>query len=275
MDKHTVVLERVNKVYGTVVKTQVLFDITLTVPEGQFLALIGPSGSGKTTLLNIIGALDRPTSGEVFIEGKRLNDFGEEELARFRNRFLGYIFQFHYLLPEFTTLENVLIPHWIAGGKRTREVEKRALYLLERVGLGGAAHKRIALLSGGQQQRVAIARALMNAPKLLLADEPTGALDTKTGEQVLELLGDIRKEYGTTMIMVTHNRDVALRADRILELVDGRLCKEVYPQRVGLTEAAAILEAYECNIEDAANELTPKGPSPSTGNLHKRGSKNF
>lgn len=271
MDRHTVVLERVNKVYGTAVKTQVLFDISLAVPEGQFLALIGPSGSGKTTLLNIIGALDRPTSGEVFIEGKRLNDFGEDELARFRNRFLGYIFQFHYLLPEFTALENVLMPYWIAGGKRTKEVEQQALYLLERVGLGGAAQKRITLLSGGQQQRVAIARALMNAPKLLLADEPTGALDTKTGEQVLELLGEIRKEYGTTMIMVTHNRDVALRADRILELVDGRLCKEVYPKKVGLAEAAAILEAYECNIEEITNETAQRGLSPSAGQPAQEG----
>ncbi|MCS7242008.1 ABC transporter ATP-binding protein [Candidatus Caldatribacterium sp.] len=261
MGKYTVILEKVSKVYGDAVKTQVLFDITLAVPEGQFLALIGPSGSGKTTLLNIIGALDRPTRGEVFIEGKRLGDFKEDELARFRNRFLGYVFQFHYLLPEFTALENVLMPHWIAWGKTAKETVERALYLLERVGLKDAARKRITLLSGGQQQRVAIARALMNAPKLLLADEPTGALDTKTGEQVLELLEEIRKEYGTTMIMVTHNRDVALRADRILELVDGRLCKEVYPKEVGHATAAKILEAYECNIEN----VTPGSPPLEQG----------
>lgn len=251
MDREPLVeLRKINKVYGNMVKTQVLFDITLTVPRGQFLALIGPSGSGKTTLLNIIGALDRPTSGDIFIQGRRLNDFGDDELARFRNEFLGYIFQFHYLLPEFNALENVLIPYWIAGGKRDKDTVEKALSLLERVGLREAAKKRVSLLSGGQQQRVAIARALINSPQLVLADESTGALDTKTGEQVLELLSDVRKEFNTTMIMVTHNRDVALQADRIIELIDGKLCKEVYPQEIGFREATAILESHACNLED-------------------------
>lgn len=243
-------VQRVNKIYGDLIKYQVLFDVTMTVPRGQFLALIGPSGSGKTTLLNIIGALDRPTSGQVFIQGQNLNDLPDEELARFRNRFLGFIFQFHYLLPEFNALENVLIPHWISFGKPGKETVERAMYLLEQVGLKEAAKKRITLLSGGQQQRVAIARALLNSPQLILADEPTGALDTKTGEQVLELLAEIRHQSNTTMIMVTHNRDVALQADRVIELIDGRLCKEVYPREVGLQEATEILESHACNLED-------------------------
>ena len=243
-------LQKVNKVYGDVVKYQVLFDITMAVPQGQFLALIGPSGSGKTTLLNIIGALDRPTSGQIFIRGQNLNHLPDEELARFRNRFLGFIFQFHYLLPEFNALENVLIPYWIGSGKPDKEIVERAIYLLEQVGLKEAMKKRITLLSGGQQQRVAIARALLNAPQLILADEPTGALDTKTGEQVLELLSEIRHQSNMTMIMVTHNRDVALQADRVIELIDGKLCKEVYPQKVGLKEATEILESHACNLED-------------------------
>ncbi len=244
-------LRRVNKIYGQLVKYQVLFDITMKVPRGEFLALIGPSGSGKSTLLNIIGALDRPTSGEVFIEGTNLASLNDEELARFRNQFLGFIFQFHYLLPQFNALENVLIPSWIAAQRKPNtETVERALYLLEKVGLKQEANKRISLLSGGQQQRVAIARALLNSPTLILADEPTGALDTKTGDQVLELLAEIRKESGSTMIRVTHNRDVALRADRVIELIDGRLCKEVYPQKITREEAEKILEDHACNIEE-------------------------
>ncbi|MCX7667329.1 MAG: ABC transporter ATP-binding protein, partial [Atribacterota bacterium] len=179
-----------------------------------------------------------------------LNDLSEKELAHFRNRFLGFIFQFHYLLPEFNALENVLIPHWIVSGKPHREIVERAMYLLERVGLKEAAKKRIDLLSGGQQQRVAIARALLNSPQLILADEPTGALDTKTGEQVLELLAELRHQSNMTMIMVTHNRDVALQADRVIELIDGKLCKEVYPKRIGLKEATEILESHACNLDD-------------------------
>lgn len=176
-------------------------------------------------------------------------------MARFRNKFLGFVFQFHYLLPEFNALENVLIPYWIGSGKPSREIAERAVYLLEQVGLKDAMKKRVTLLSGGQQQRVAIARALLNNPQLILADEPTGALDTKTGEQVLELLAEIRRQSNTTMIMVTHNRDVALQADRVIELIDGRLCKEVYPKRVGLKEATEILESHACNLKDIGDPL--------------------
>lgn len=160
------------------------------------------------------------------------------------------MFQFHHLLPEFNALENVLIPYWIHASRPGKEVVDRALYLLEQVGLKDSVYKRITLLSGGQKQRVAIARALLNDPQLLLADEPTGALDTRTGEQVLELLSRIREESSMTMIMVTHNRDIALKADRVIELIDGKLCKEVYPGKVGAKEAAQILESHVCNLED-------------------------
>ncbi len=213
------------------------------------------SGSGKSTLLNLIGALDRPTSGDILIQGQNLNHFSDEALARFRNKFLGFIFQFHYLLPEFNALENVLIPYWIGSGKPGQEIVERAMHLLEQVGLRDVAKKRINLLSGGQQQRVAIARALLNAPQLVLADEPTGALDTKTGEQVLELLSEIRRQSNMTVIMVTHNRNVALQADRVIELIDGKLCKEVYPREIGLKEAAEILESHACNLEDMTPPL--------------------
>lgn len=151
MDNQKLVeLRKVNKIYGNVVKYQVLFDITMTVPRGQFLALIGPSGSGKSTLLNLIGALDRPTSGDIFIQGQNLNQLSDEALARFRNKFLGFVFQFHYLLPEFNALENVLMPYWIGSGKPGKEIIERAMYLLEQVDLKEVAKKRINLLSGGQ-----------------------------------------------------------------------------------------------------------------------------
>ena len=232
MDNILVSLDSVNKVYGDEVKTQVLFDVSLEIPQGQFLALIGPSGSGKSTLLNILGALDRPSSGTILINQQNLVQLNENQLADFRNKFLGFVFQFHYLLPEFTTIENVLLPYWIGKGKPNRQMFNEAQRLIERVGLANQINKRINLLSGGQQQRVAIARALLNRPQLILADEPTGALDTKSGEQVLDLMQEINDENNTTFIVVTHDRNVALRAERIIELIDGRICKDFFPQIV-------------------------------------------
>jgi len=178
-----VFLDSINKIYGKEIQTHVLFDVSLEIPRGQFLALIGPSGSGKSTLLNILGALDRPSSGFIHINNQDLNQLNDNQLADFRNRSMGFVFQFHYLLPEFTTIENVLLPYWIGKGKPAKSKIEEAGRLLERVGLGNQINKRITLLSGGQQQRVAIARALLNRPQLILADEPTGSLDTKSGEQ--------------------------------------------------------------------------------------------
>ena len=246
MDKILVHLNSISKTYGNVIKTKVLFDISLDIPRGQFLALIGPSGSGKSTLLNILAALDRPTSGSIIVDNQNLNQLNEDQLAAFRNKFLGFVFQFHYLLPEFNAIENVLLPYWIGRGKPNQQILEKAHKLIERVGLTDQAKKRINLLSGGQQQRVAIARALLNQPQLILADEPTGALDTKSGEQVLDLMQEINNENNTTFIVVTHDRNVALRAQRIIELIDGRICKDFYPRDLGKEKAREILESHAC-----------------------------
>jgi len=243
-----VTLNKVNKIFGKEVKTQVLFDIDLEVPQEQFMALIGPSGSGKSTLLNLLGALDRPTSGDIIIGGQNLTTLSDNKLAIFRNRFLGFIFQFHYLLPEFTALENVLMPHWISGGGNDRKITEEAKRLIDRVGLSSQMNKRINLLSGGQQQRIAIARALLNKPKLILADEPTGALDSKSGDQVLELLREINSENHTTFIVVTHDRSIAMRAERIVELRDGLVCKDLKPAMIGVERTTEELESHECTV---------------------------
>jgi len=254
MDNILVSLDSVNKVYGDEVKTQVLFDVSLKIPQGQFLALIGPSGSGKSTLLNILGALDRPSSGTILINQQNLGQLNENQLADFRNKFLGFVFQFHYLLPEFTSIENVLLPYWIGKGKPNRQIFNEAQRLIERVGLANQINKRINLLSGGQQQRVAIARALLNRPQLILADEPTGALDTKSGDQVLDLMQEINGENNTTFIVVTHDRNVALRAERIIELIDGRICKDFFPQEMGEKKSIEILESHACVWDDQSQK---------------------
>ena len=217
--------EKLVKVYGTTVKTEVLHGLDFSVRSGEFTSIIGYSGSGKSTLLNILGALDVPTDGRILFCGEDYGKMRPDELADFRNRNLGFIFQFHHLLPEFTAMENVLIPTWIAGAKGHDKAnfQKRAEELLEMVGLKDFMYKKSTDLSGGQQQRVAIARALINDPTILLGDEPTGNLDTETTNQIYELFREINKNYGTTLIMVTHNDQLASRSDRIIELVDGRI----------------------------------------------------
>lgn len=239
-------LSKVNKIYGDKVKTHVLFDIDLEIEDSKFIGIIGPSGSGKSTLLNILGALDRPTTGELIIDGENITLLNENRLADFRNRVMGFIFQFHYLLPEFTSLENVLIPFFIRNGKADKPTTARAMELLERLELGDQAKKPISQLSGGQQQRVAIARALINKPRLILADEPTGSLDTKNSAKVLELLREINRENKTTFLVVTHDRAVATKADRIIELVDGRINKSYLPEELGETSTWSNLDNYAC-----------------------------
>lgn len=247
MAENLLKLQKINKVYGVEVQNQVLFDIDLEIPQGQFLALIGPSGSGKSTLMNILGALDRANSGDIIIDGQPLNGLNENQLADFRNRIMGFIFQFHYLFPDFTALENILIPAQIYSGISVQPaVRARAIELLQRVGLGDKAEAKIRNLSGGQQQRVAIARALINTPKLVLADEPTGSLDTKTSEQIMQLLQEINREIGTTFVIVTHDRKIAAQADRIVELVDGRIYHNYLPGELGQAKAWEDLKAYSC-----------------------------
>lgn len=218
-------LKDINKFYGENVdtRTQVLFDVNLSVEESSFNSIIGESGSGKSTLLNIIGTLDKPSSGEVYIAGNRIDVLNKKELEILRNQTIGFIFQFHHLLPEFTAKENVLIPHRIKSYRVTKEDDAWADELLDYVGLSKVKNNLATNMSGGQQQRTAIARALMNRPKIVLADEPTGNLDSKTTESVYEILRCFNREYKTTFIIITHDRRIAEKTDRVIEVVDGKI----------------------------------------------------
>lgn len=216
-------MKNINKIYGEEIKTQVLFDINLDVEEGSFISIIGQSGSGKSTLLNILGTLDNPTSGSIYIDNVEVNKLKKSQISELRNKTIGFVFQFHYLLPEFTALENVLMPFEIGNNKITKEVKERAEELLNLVGLESRKNYNINMLSGGQQQRVAIARALMNKPKLILADEPTGNLDSNSTKEIYNLLRDVNKTLGTTFIIITHDRKIAELADRIVEIKDGKI----------------------------------------------------
>jgi lipoprotein-releasing system ATP-binding protein len=218
-------LKQINKVYGekTPNPTQVVFDLSLDIEESTFNSIIGQSGSGKSTLLNILGTLDKATSGDVFINGKNTQAMSKNQLSRLRNETIGFIFQFHYLLPEFTAFENVIMPYRISKKPITQEVIDRAHELLDIVGLTKVKNNLAINMSGGQQQRVAIARSLINNPKIILADEPTGNLDSDTTEQVYELLRSINQRFKTTFIIITHDRHIAEKADRIIEIKDGRI----------------------------------------------------
>ena len=213
-----VTLRDVTKVYQSGI-TGALSDVSLTIEKGEFTAIMGPSGSGKSTLLNLIAGVDRPTSGSVAVGGADLGTLGETALARFRRDHIGFVFQFFYLLPNLTALENVLIPAQLKG----KVVAGRAEALLDQLGIADVSDRYPARLSGGQQQRVAMARALINRPTLLLADEPTGALDTHSGDQVLELLRELNHD-GQTILLVTHDAKIATRyAARIISVVDGKI----------------------------------------------------
>jgi len=221
-------VENLKKVYRTGKHDLVIFsDMNFDVRAGEALAIVGESGSGKSTLLHLLGALDRPTAGKVWFGATDLNSLDDEAAAGFRNRELGYVWQFHYLLPEFSALENVAMPLLISGTDRA-EALKRAGQWLNEVGLADRAEHRPGELSGGEQQRVALARALIAQPKVLMADEPTGDLDGKTAEAVLALILRLHREHGLTSLLVTHNLDFAARCDRVLRIRDGRL-EEVNP----------------------------------------------
>ncbi len=219
-------LRGVNKSFFGEVTTQVLFDINLRVMPGEFVAIVGASGSGKTTLLNLMGLLDTPTSGEVFLGGKDAASLSEDERAIMRRDFLGFIFQFHYLLPEYNVLENVLIPCRLRGRSFEEANRHRMTELLGLIGLKERIAHRPSQLSGGQQQRVAILRALANDPVLVLADEPTGNLDSKSGEIVFNLMRELNLTTQKAFLMVTHDTYFAERADRLIRLVDGRVVED-------------------------------------------------
>lgn len=220
-------LKNIDKIYKGAMDTQVLFDINLSFEEGSCNSIVGESGSGKSTLLNIISTLDKPTGGEVIIDGMRVNDLGKNRLAGLRNKLIGFVFQFHYLLPEFTALENVLMPHLIKERGVSREIAARADELFEILGISRWKNSPVTRMSGGQQQRTAIARALINNPRVVIADEPTGNLDSETTEKVCMNFREINRRYGTTYIVVTHDRAVAAKTDRMVEIRDGRIVQDV------------------------------------------------
>lgn len=213
---------QVKDIYKSFDDLQVLKGVNLEVKKGEIVAIVGKSGAGKTTLLQIIGTLDRPTSGQVLIEGTDVFTLNDTQLAAFRNKHIGFIFQFHQLLPEFTALENVCIPAMIAGEKQT-DYQARAKQLLTELGLADRMDHKPNALSGGEKQRVAASRALMMRPTIILADEPTGSLDEKNKKELSELLMKLRKEYGQTILLVTHDKELAQISDRIIEIKDGMI----------------------------------------------------
>ena len=213
--------KEIRKSFGTL---EVLKGIDLLVERGEVVSIVGPSGAGKTTLLQILGTLSRPSSGEIEIDGEAVHALSDRQLSRFRNTKIGFVFQFHHLLPEFTALENVCILGYI-GGRDRREVEKRAAELLEMLGMEHRSSHKPAELSGGEQQRVAIARALINSPAVLLADEPSGNLDTKNREEIHRLFFTLRDTLGQTVVIVTHDGQLAAMSDRKIEMVDGQIVR--------------------------------------------------
>lgn len=220
-------LKDINKIYGEKIKTQVLFDVNLSFEESSFNSIIGASGSGKSTLMNIMGTLDKQTSGSVSINGIDTLSLNKDKLAELRNETIGFIFQFHYLLPEFTVFENIVMPYRIKNNKLTKEAINRANDLIEIVGLTKVRNNRATDISGGQQQRAAIARALINNPRIILGDEPTGNLDSETTEIIYNLLKDINQEYKSTFIVITHDKRIAEKADRIIEIKDGKINMDI------------------------------------------------
>jgi lipoprotein-releasing system ATP-binding protein len=218
-------LRNLTKIYKNGIEFRALDNANLKISKGAFVAIVGPSGSGKSTLMHLIGLLDTPSSGTLLIDSNDVTKMSDKERSEMRNRMLGFVFQYHHLLPDFTALENVIMPLLIAG-KNKKEAEEIAKKLLKEVGLEDRMDHRPGELSGGQNQRVAVARALSVSPAIVLGDEPTGNLDTKTGDLIYELLRRLNKEYNQTFIVVTHNEELASKADRIIRLVDGKIIEQ-------------------------------------------------
>ena len=207
----------IQKYYGNL---WVLKGVEVNIQKGEIVSIVGPSGSGKSTLLHILGTLDEPGKGEIFLQDRRINQLKGRQLAAFRNRHIGFVFQFHHLLPEFSALENVCIPGWIAG-RRKKEVEEQAITLLNTLGVGHRIENKPGALSGGEQQRVAVARALINNPDIVFADEPTGNLDSANAKELHQLFFDLRDQFKQTFLIVTHNEELARMSDRVLHMMDG------------------------------------------------------
>jgi len=209
----------IKKKYGSL---PVLQSVDIDIKRGEIVSIVGSSGAGKSTLLHILGTLDSPDSGTVILEGKKINDLKGNKLAAFRNKHIGFVFQFHHLLPEFTAVENVCIPGWIAGGKK-KEVSEKAVSILTTLGLADRLENKPQQLSGGEQQRVAVARALINSPSIIMADEPTGNLDSAKAKELHQLFIDLRNQFNQTFLIVTHNEELAQMSDRILHMKDGKI----------------------------------------------------
>jgi len=220
-------LKNVDKVYRGAVDTQALFNINLAFEQGSFNSIVGESGSGKSSLLYIIGTLDRPTGGELWLEGYSTSSLSSDGMAALRNRTTGFVFQFHYLLPEFSAMENVLMPYLIGHRNADDKVKKRADELFDLMGIARVKNNMANRMSGGQQQRTAIARALMNNPRVFLADEPTGNLDSENTAVIYRIFREVNRQFGTTFIIVTHDRRIAEQTDRIIEIKDGRIVMDL------------------------------------------------
>jgi lipoprotein-releasing system ATP-binding protein len=233
-----VVLKDLSKIYGNGVEVKALDKVSLNIETGEFVSIVGPSGSGKSTLLNMIGLLDTPTSGQIILKGIDVSQASSDERARLRNKELGFVFQYHYLIPEFSALENVMMPLLIAG-KSKAEARERARELLVSVGLEDRLNNRPSQLSGGQNQRVAVARALVNSPSIVIGDELTGNLDTKSSKLIYDLLRDLNKKINQTFILVTHDMTLAEKTDRILRIVDGRIVCELLRKGEGFVTSEA------------------------------------
>lgn len=209
----------ITKNYGSL---PVLRQVDIDISKGEIVSIVGSSGAGKSTLLHILGTLDKADAGLIELEGIKINELGGKRLAAFRNRNIGFVFQFHHLLPEFTALENVCIPGWISGGSR-KEITIRATGLLTSLGLSSRLHNKPQQLSGGEQQRVAVARALINTPSIIMADEPTGNLDSANAKELHRLFIELRQQFNQTFLIVTHNEELAQMSDRILRMKDGKI----------------------------------------------------
>ena len=248
MSEDIIVLKELTKIYKDGVEVKALDGVTLSIKAGEFVAIVGPSGSGKSTLLNMIGLLDTPTSGQIFLKGIDVSKTSASQRAHLRNKELGFVFQYHHLIPEFSALENVMIPILIAG-KSKQEARERAAQLLDSVDLGDRLNNGPNQLSGGQNQRVAVARALANNPSIVIGDELTGNLDTKTSNLIYELLRELNRKINQTFILVTHDMGLAERTDRILRIVDGRLVCELRREGDGFVTSEV------CNLGEDGGKI--------------------